>query len=181
MSEHLSFKAITSWLPDSDEDWNQMLLAIQVSSDREAAILAAAFLEETLKLALACSFAENTHKEMFEGSDAPLSTFAAKIRLSEALAIVGPVGRKKMDAIRKVRNAFAHSLLPFDFTEPSIVQLTDCLDDGDASKIQLNFTIDFSTFSLSRRRYCYECLALGRNFVDYSFKVGGTIRTTFID
>ena len=181
MPPNRKLKSINGWIPDTDDEWQQMFAAMETGSDRETAILAAAYLEETLKLALSCAFVENTHQAMFEGADAPLNTFAAKIRLAEALAIVGPRTKSRLDKIRKIRNAFAHSLLPFSFEEEAIQNLSADLADGLPAESNLNFEFDTSGFSAPRRKYCQACIALGGDFVRYSFEVGGRTISTFTD
>jgi hypothetical protein len=53
----------------------------------------------------------------------PLGSFAWKIRMAEAMRVFGPVTRRDLDAIRTVRNAFAHSHRPLTFDHSSVAEL----------------------------------------------------------
>jgi DNA-binding MltR family transcriptional regulator len=52
--------------------------------------------------------------------DAPLATFAARIRIGYALGIYGPKTRDDLTFIRHVRNVFAHTRHAVDFDTKEI-------------------------------------------------------------
>ena len=91
-------------------------------SDRGAAVLGASLLDGALEAALLTKcrkLTESEQKDMF-GPDAPLGSFSAKIRAGYALRLFGPLTRTELDAIREVRNAFAHTRRRIYFTTPEV-------------------------------------------------------------
>jgi len=50
-------------------------------------------------------------KSLFEGPNAPLSTFSAKSSATRALGLISRSEYQDIEAVRKIRNAFAHSVL----------------------------------------------------------------------
>jgi len=96
-------------------------------SDRLAALLAAAFVENALRVALLSRFRPDEkgkgHMELFEGDNAPLRDFAAKISVGYVLRLFGQETLSDLQCIKGVRNVFAHSLMTMDFTTPQIVEV----------------------------------------------------------
>lgn len=93
-------------------------------SDRSAAIMASALVEQALYQMLVCSLAdwgEATRRAWFEGPNAPFRSFSAKIAFAHAIGILGPTTTELLNTIRNVRNVFAHRVLPLDFTNPAVV------------------------------------------------------------
>jgi hypothetical protein len=100
------------------------------SGDRAAAILGGTIIENALRVTLLARFRPDKegHPSLFDGDrNAPLSTFAARIRLGYALRIFGPKTLSDLQCIKAVRNAFAHSLMTFDFAAPEIATVCDAL------------------------------------------------------
>jgi hypothetical protein len=99
--------------------------------DRTAAITGATFLEYALREAICCRFApdplDQTFSYIFEQDDAPYREFAGRKRLARALGIISKVEYDKLEAIRHIRNAFAHTMAPISFDTPEIVALCDDL------------------------------------------------------
>jgi hypothetical protein len=102
-----------------DVDPEAFISGLNSESDRACGVLGASLMDARLE-ALFASRLRDFHKELF-GSSGPLSTFSGKIRLAYALTWIGDDVRADLDAIRAIRNEFAHS---FDhtlrFEEPSI-------------------------------------------------------------
>jgi hypothetical protein len=91
------------------------------ASDRAAAIVAGAFLDEVLQ-ELLCSFLVKDPKgdlKLFEGTGA-LATFSAKIEMSFRLGLVSKEEHRVLHAVRGIRNDFAHKLLDISFKTKSI-------------------------------------------------------------
>lgn len=85
---------------------------IESQTDRGAAIIGAAWIEEELSAAIE-SFVEkdkSAWNRLF-GKSGPLSSFAAKIDLARLLGMVSNVVASDLHIIRTVRNEFAHSIL----------------------------------------------------------------------
>jgi hypothetical protein len=97
---------------------------IQSASDRVAAISATAFLDDSLGVALRdrfISIGRDCEDRIFSRLGAPLGT-SAKILMGYALGVFGPLTRKDLDIIRKVRNSFAHTALPIDFDDSELIK-----------------------------------------------------------
>jgi hypothetical protein len=96
-------------------------------SDRGFAIMAASFAETGLLWAILRRLPDggpDVRSQTFEAAGAPLASFSAKIIMGRALGVYGPVIAKELNQVRTLRNAFAHSLKPIDFSHPTIVRET---------------------------------------------------------
>lgn len=88
-----------------------LLEEIQEQSDRGAAIVAVAWVEESITAALE-SFLHadsNSWKRLFTGSG-PLANFSSKIDLSRLLGLLTDTVRSDLHIIREIRNEFAHQV-----------------------------------------------------------------------
>lgn len=96
-------------------------IALQVESDRATALMAAAFLEDYLSKLISCFMVKNStvNREIFS-HNGPLGTFSAKIDMAYMLALISPAVRKDLHLLRKIRNEFAHTAKPLEFTEHRI-------------------------------------------------------------
>ena len=106
-----------------DEASHRLISAeIDRQEDRGAAIIAAAFLEDRLLFCLANHFKNRDRfleNQLFRGLG-PLSSFSAKIDIAFLLGIFDQEGRDQIHIIRRVRNAFAHTMTPLQFTSSNI-------------------------------------------------------------
>lgn len=91
------------------------------ASDRAAAIVAGAFLDEVLQELLQEFFVEHvsSDKKIFQGTG-PLATFSAKIDLAYRLGLVSEREFRALHIIRDIRNEFAHQLDDISFTTQSV-------------------------------------------------------------
>jgi hypothetical protein len=80
--------------------------------ERTIGVLGGSLVDNSLEYALKFHFAgdQKTIDSLFSISN-QLGTFSSRINLSFAMGIVGSITHKNMDAIREVRNAFAHQIL----------------------------------------------------------------------
>lgn len=78
-------------------------------SDRAAPLVAAAICDEVL-LAILESFMVDCKesREILRGPNAPLGSFSARIRTSYSLGLIEHREYEELQAIRKIRNEFAH-------------------------------------------------------------------------
>jgi DNA-binding MltR family transcriptional regulator len=102
----------------SDEAIGQALALvkeIETQSDRGAAIIGAAWVEEELQAAIESVLAtdKSASDRLFRKS-APIFSFSAKIDLARLLGVLSAVVASDLHIIRKVRNEFAHSVLDRD-------------------------------------------------------------------
>lgn len=92
-----------------------LISEIEGQSDRAAAIVGAAWIEEELEAAIR-SFLIDDKESMKKllGKSSPLSSFSAKIDLACVLGMCSRVIAKDLHSIREIRNDFAHNILAKD-------------------------------------------------------------------
>jgi hypothetical protein len=101
-----------------------LLLALESQSDRAAAIIAGAFLEDQIGMTIEGLFVPLSEPEvgaLFHGTG-PLSGFYAKILVGYAMGIFGPRTRQDIEIISNIRNEFAHNTEFIEFSSPLIVE-----------------------------------------------------------
>jgi len=88
------------------------LHASNSETDRGRALVAASLIEEMLDEVLRGFLLENAAtKNLFDKPNAPFSTFSAKASASRALGLISSAEFRDIELVRKVRNAFAHSVM----------------------------------------------------------------------
>ena len=105
-------------------NFKQIFELLKTESDRGCALIAGCLVEDVLALTINCHLidcGEAFRKKLFEGSDAPLGTFSAKIKMGRALAIYDEKLQTRLGAAKDIRNAFAHALRPLTFDHPAVV------------------------------------------------------------
>jgi mannitol operon repressor len=114
---------------DADlKDFSAFLREFQSETDRGAALVGAALIDQKLADTLRSFFAAGkTAGELLDGGTAPLGTFSARIKAAYALGLIDDFELTECDLIRKVRNEFAHSIHGTTFAEPKIMALCDRL------------------------------------------------------
>jgi DNA-binding MltR family transcriptional regulator len=110
-----------SILPLNAKALASMLGRLQTESDRGAALIAAAWVDDSLTEYVRSRFVEDGKavKELLTG-DVPLGTFSSRIKLAYCLGWIGPDVRADLNLIRSVRNEFAHSRGELSFSVPAI-------------------------------------------------------------
>lgn len=97
--------------------------------DASVALLAAALLDHGLTDALTAKLpnvgTDEQRHGLFEAEGAPLSSFAAKIRMANAMGVLPDPLVEDFQTVRKVRNAFAHAPKPITFDTPEIVSVVE--------------------------------------------------------
>jgi hypothetical protein len=107
----------------SKDEFYALFAEMRHASDRVAAVSCAAYLDDTLGWALSARFVvlgKRWEGRLFSGSDAPLGTLSAKVRLGYALALYGPITCADLGLIREIRNDFAHTAKPLSFAKSDI-------------------------------------------------------------
>jgi hypothetical protein len=92
-------------------------------SDRAVAILFGTLTERNLESLLKKSFRDDLNSDdrsALFGFDGAVGTFSSKIFLAYGLKILGPKTRRELDLIRHLRNGFAHSPIPLEFTTSEV-------------------------------------------------------------
>ncbi len=103
------------------------------------AVVGASIVSEGLRRALLSrmrSISKTLQKRLFEGYG-PLSSFAARIDLAFALDVIPAGVRADLEAIRAIRNAFAHSEKILHFDDPAIADRCRKLSTYDPKKPDL--------------------------------------------
>jgi hypothetical protein len=97
-------------------------------SDRAAAIIAGAFVEDHLTTAIQVRMHQDRKilQDIFRPSG-PLGNFGTKIALAFLMGIYSGKARRELDTIRVIRNEFAHKLASRDFSNQRIAALTNGL------------------------------------------------------
>ena len=102
--------------------------SLTIETDRGAALMAAAFMDDKLKHALAGRLVDNrklvTKALEFNGA---LGTFSSRIDFAFLLGLIPKNAHKDLHTIRKIRNAFAHDAKPMSFDDDSIGKLCETL------------------------------------------------------
>ena len=112
------------------QDFMTILGEMDSPNNRAAAIVAAAFTENNLALAIAARFRilkDDEQKHIFENRGV-LSDFANKIDMGFALGIYAVQVRDDLDNIRRIRNDFAHHLEVRDFDHVKIAAMCERLN-----------------------------------------------------
>lgn len=107
-------------------------------SDRGAIILASTSIEDMMEHKILAQLPglkddEATRKRMFE-QDGQLASFSKKTEMAYAMGIIDKDYRKKIDLVREIRNACAHSRLPLSMDkkvlrDPCEVVISDFIND----------------------------------------------------
>jgi mannitol operon repressor len=117
---------------DADlKDFSAFLREFQSETDRGAALVGAAMIDQKLADTLRSFFVVGktvkTVTELLDSGTAPLGTFSARIKAAYALGLIDDVELTECDLIRKIRNEFAHTIHGTTFAEPKIMTLCDRL------------------------------------------------------
>ncbi len=116
----LKLKQLSTQRPDL-ADLSRAMSEMERDHPRSAAVVGAAFLEDTLTLAITTKIidlSKDDSDRLFIGSG-PFSSFSVKTLICFALGLIGPKARHDLDTIREIRNAFAHAKISIDFdSEP---------------------------------------------------------------
>jgi len=91
------------------------------ASDRAAALVAGAFLDEVLGELLRVFLVDDptNDKKIFEGTG-PLATFSAKIDIAYRIGLISAQEHKTLHVVRSIRNDFAHKTSGISFENQSI-------------------------------------------------------------
>jgi hypothetical protein len=101
----------------------------QEKNDRGAVLLIGSNLENTLESAIG-KFCVHERLSLLFGADKPLGTFRNKILVAYAIDLFGNVTFENLEAIRHIRNAFAHAKIPISFQTPEVIAANEILDIG---------------------------------------------------
>lgn len=110
------------WVGDEKDE--PVFLEIHKQTDRAAALIAMAYLEQKLLVAIKARLNENEKVEnnLFKGSG-PLGSLSAKVDLALLMGIIEGETHKILHTLREIRNEFAHVPEPRSFNSQRINDL----------------------------------------------------------
>ena len=109
------------WTTRGTQEDKETTEEIERQEDRAAAIIAAAYFENRLMLAIQERLEDDAKViNSFFQNMGPLASFSAKIDLAYLMRIITADIREKLHTIRRIRNEFAHNLAPLTFESPKI-------------------------------------------------------------
>lgn len=109
------------------KDFVPFLDDLNKETARGAVLVAAAYLERQLGEIVASFVVEGRPaKDLLEGFNAPLGTFAARAAAAEAMGLISADEFGDLQRIRKIRNEFAHNHRA-TFDDPGITRLCSAL------------------------------------------------------
>jgi DNA-binding MltR family transcriptional regulator len=148
-----------TWLSASELD-KAIIQEIEAQTDRAAALIATAYLEERLRSALDARTHRHTNvEEKIYRSSGPLGSFSAKIDMALLLGIIEPQVHKFLHTIKDIRNVFAHQAAPRDFNTQKLKDLS----------LNLTFSADI------------HITTTGDHAIDFLLRPDGTPRTAFMN
>ena len=152
-----------AWTIQGEAD-KAIILEISKQTDRGAALIATAYLEERLGGAIKARLVPDTTIEghFFKGIG-PLASLSAKIDMGYLLGVYEQDVRRSLQTVKDIRNAFAHRPEPMDFKTQKIKDLCSNIDIS--LQTELHFTAPDGTV----------------NDVNFEVKSDGTPRTSFFN
>jgi hypothetical protein len=109
----------------------ELMADYSAESDRGAIILVATTIEDVLEIQIIEKLPvlkndETARKKMFE-HDGLISSFSKKIEMAYAMGIIDSDYRKKIDLVREIRNACAHSRFPLSLEKNELLDACKAL------------------------------------------------------
>ncbi|MGN6260294.1 MAG: MltR family transcriptional regulator [Ralstonia sp.] len=102
-------------------DLNLLHRSLHDLDERGLVLSLAAFAEGALgSLLKAFMLPTDAAHQLLEGFNAPLGTFSSRIKAAHALGLITKEQFSDLEHLRKIRNEFAHSWQPIDFSHPKI-------------------------------------------------------------
>lgn len=103
--------------------------SLKNESDRAVVIISSSIIEEELgnlikRIMLQLS---NDDEQKIFGFDGPAGTFSNRILLAFTLGLIDTNDRRKLDILRQMRNACAHSRVPLTFSTPELLDVARLL------------------------------------------------------
>lgn len=93
------------------EELNATMKYYSDESDRGVTLIIAAYIEKCLRRTIEAFLINSTSvKELFEGSYAPFGSLSGKTKAAYVMGLITKDELKKIDAVRQVRNVFAHEI-----------------------------------------------------------------------
>jgi hypothetical protein len=120
-------------LPKTADDWLQAIhQEFGSESDRAAAIVVGAMLDDALKALLEKKLAAPLAKDrsIVDGPNAPIDSFSSRIDASCQLGLISHYLARDLHLIRKIRNEFAHTPLECTFGSERVMNWVRALEEA---------------------------------------------------
>ena len=114
-----TFEHASHWYDIFDSEFRK-------ESDRASVIIAAAMFDDALNGLLKNHLVSNASStdDLFDGANAPLSTFSSKISMAHRLGLISSKFCRDLHLIRKIRNEFAHNVHGCSFEDSRVKSRT---------------------------------------------------------
>lgn len=119
-TEHMRAKDLN---PDTKLAWDVLDFrkTLTLESDRAAALMSAAYLDEQLKTLLNRKLVDDSKvKTRLLGNSSAIDSFSSRIDLAYLLGLIPKNFRDDLELIRRIRNEFAHTAQKMDFETDSV-------------------------------------------------------------
>lgn len=111
---------VESSFDDRFGEWQAFMAAITDQSELGQVLIVATYLDEQLERMLQWFMVDGRFsKDMASGPGSPIGSFSAKIQMAYALGLIDEEEEGSIQAIRKVRNEFAHNIT-IDFSKAKV-------------------------------------------------------------
>ena len=100
---------LPEWIDGVAEEAHAIALSMLQEKGRGAVLVGAARVDTALEALLKAALTPPSSRETLFHPDRPLGSFGARIALAQRLGLIDPAVEQALHALRKVRNAFAHS------------------------------------------------------------------------
>lgn len=110
---------LPDWIDVVAEEAHAIALSMLQEKGRGAVLVGAARVDTALEALLKAALAPPSSRETLFHPERPLGSFGARIALAQRLGLIDPAVEQTFHALRKVRNAFAHSTAIAVLSDPS--------------------------------------------------------------
>jgi len=159
----------------TSNDLPKLETEIYDANDRASAVILGSIVESTLTTFLSRKLRQDLNrvqrKRLFD-YEGPLGTFSAKVILTYAMQLIGPITQHDLDLIRTLRNGFAHSRRYIDFDTPQVAEVCKHLRYPDLPGAFMQFTslkralAEFDTeLTNPRTRYRVACHTISSRLI----------------
>ena len=138
------------------EDAYIVFKELNEESDRGAALLGVAYLDEQLKQLFRAKMLNEKIADELLGAHRPLATFSARIDVGYGLGWLGKSTYEDINLIRKIRNDFAHLHKPMSFSDSNVISKCSALKLPKTVKVTLT----------ARDTFCWTVAFLALHFKD---------------
>jgi len=109
---------------DYFSEFNLLTRVLHNLDDRGLVLSLSAFAEDSLgALLMAFMLSSDASTKLLEGFNAPLGTFAARIKAAYSLGLINKSQFNDLERLRKIRNEFAHTWQSIEISKPNISAL----------------------------------------------------------